>query len=165
MMKISDNKKLNIVFVLFFFLFLPSCSVLSSISFNPDGRSDLEYKTFNLVNEYRESQSLEPLEWNSDIAENARQHSRNMAKGYSDFGHDGFSARVEKIKETMEVTSAAENVAYNYGYGEPAMTAVNGWIDSDGHRRNMEGDFTLTGIGAVSNDSGKIYFTQIFVKE
>ena len=45
-----------------------------------------------------------------------------------------------------------------------ARLVVEGWIASAGHRQNIEGDFTLTGIGAAAGRDGTRYFTQIFVK-
>jgi uncharacterized protein YkwD len=35
---------------------------------------------------------------------------------------------------------------------------------SSGHRRNIQGDFTLTGVGAATSRRGEIFLTQIFVK-
>ncbi|HEY8392853.1 MAG TPA: CAP domain-containing protein [Capillibacterium sp.] len=58
--------------------------------------------------------------------------------------------------------SAAENVAYN-NYSDPAMAAVEGWSASEGHRRNIEGHFDLTGIGVFQNEQGYYYFTQLFL--
>jgi uncharacterized protein YkwD len=41
------------------------------------------------------------------------------------------------------------------------MQAVDGWIKSDGHRKNMEGQFLiLTGTG-LRNAKGEYYFTQL----
>jgi uncharacterized protein YkwD len=84
-----------------------------------------------------------------------------MAKGNVSFGHDGFSQRVKAIG--IPYKKAAENVAFNQGYTDPATVAVKGWIKSDGHRKNMEGDFDLTGIGIAQNARGEYFFTQIFV--
>jgi uncharacterized protein YkwD len=45
-----------------------------------------------------------------------------------------------------------------------AKEAVEGWLQSPGHKRNIEGNFTLTGIGWAKDKRGMIYFTQIFTK-
>jgi uncharacterized protein YkwD len=45
-----------------------------------------------------------------------------------------------------------------------AKEVVEGWLNSPGHKRNIEGDFTLTGIGVAKNNKGIIYYTQIFTK-
>jgi uncharacterized protein YkwD len=45
-----------------------------------------------------------------------------------------------------------------------AREVVDGWLRSPGHRRNIEGDFRLTGIGVATARNGMVYFTQIFIK-
>jgi uncharacterized protein YkwD len=44
-----------------------------------------------------------------------------------------------------------------------AQQAVNGWIKSPGHRKNLVGHFNLCGIGVYKSNSGTVYLTQIFV--
>jgi uncharacterized protein YkwD len=41
-------------------------------------------------------------------------------------------------------------------------TAVNGWIDSPGHRKNLLARHTHCGIGVYCNDAGAYYSTQLF---
>jgi len=41
---------------------------------------------------------------------------------------------------------------------------VQGWLKSPGHRKNIKGDFDVTGIGVSKNAQGDYYFTQIFIK-
>ena len=117
------------------------------------------------INEYRVSKNLAPLKLNPLISEQAKIHSQDMAQGIVEFGHAGFEDRVEAIKETISYRSAAENVAYNMGHQNPVDRAVAGWIDSDGHRKNIEGNYNLTGMGVAVNPEGEYYFTQIFILE
>ncbi len=98
------------------------------------------------------------------ICEQSRLHSQAMASGQVPFSHNGFEARVKAIGESIPYRSAAENVAYNQGYSNPDQQAVEGWIKSPGHRKNMEGQFDVTGIGITKNAKGEYYFTQIFIK-
>lgn len=116
------------------------------------------------VNEYRASQGLAPLEFNTLISEQAKIHSENMAQQTVDFSHEGFQDRIEALKDNISYSGAAENIAYNMGYGDPATRAVSGWIESDGHRQNMTGNYNLTGIGVAVNQEGEYYFTQIFIR-
>ena len=46
-----------------------------------------------------------------------------------------------------------------------AGEVVNMWLNSPGHKRNIEGNFTLTGIGIAEADNGYLYFTQIFLRK
>jgi uncharacterized protein YkwD len=82
-----------------------------------------------------------------------------MAKGVVPIGHAGFSERHAKVP--FFVRSFAENVAYNYGMADPVEIAVNGWINSPGHRKNLLSNTNLCGI-AVYCLAGRYYFTQLF---
>ena len=121
--------------------------------------------THQEVNKYRASLNLAPLKFNDLISDRAKIHSQNMAQGKVEFSHDGFQGRVAALQNTIDYRGAAENVAYNMGHKDPVATAVKGWIKSDGHRKNMEGNYNLTGIGVAINPQGEYYFTQIFILE
>lgn len=116
------------------------------------------------INQYRRSQKLPPLTLDSNISKQARLHSQAMATGRLPFGHGGFEERVRAIAQSIPYRQAAENVAYNQGYSDPATQAVQGWLKSPGHLENIEGDFDVTGIGVSKNAKGDYYFTQIFIK-
>ncbi|MGK7938795.1 MAG: CAP domain-containing protein [Crocosphaera sp.] len=123
----------------------------------------LEQEINRKVNQYRISKNLQPLQLNAEISYVARQHSRNMANKTATFSHDGFDNRAEAVGKTIPYRSFAENLAYLKGYTELADVAVKGWINSPGHRKNMEGDFNLTGVGIAKNSEGEYYFTQLFL--
>lgn len=128
------------------------------------GIAEVEARVHTLINQYRNDKGLPPLALSDIITTQARQHSRNMADGTVTFSHDGFPQRVDAIKTQIDVAGAGENVAMNSGYTDAAKVAVDGWIKSDGHRANIEGDYNLTGIGVSQSASGAYYLTQIFVK-
>ncbi len=86
-----------------------------------------------------------------------------MANGSVPFGHQGFSDRAEGLRASMSVSYAGENVAYNKNL-EPVESAVTGWLNSPGHRKNIEvPEFAKTGIGVIKGSDGSYYLTQIFV--
>ena len=116
------------------------------------------------VNEFRQAQGRQPLRLNPVISAQARQHSAQMARKGSAISHAGFEDRLKKIGEKLPYRAGAENVAASIGYENPARTAVEGWKTSPGHRKNMLGDFTLTGIGIAQSEQGKYFITQIFLK-
>ncbi|MHC5765131.1 MAG: CAP domain-containing protein [Nostoc sp.] len=122
----------------------------------------LEQSIFNQINNYRVSQGLPALTRNSAIDNQVRLHSKNMANGTVPFGHNGFSARLNATG--VSYRGAAENVAYNQGYGDSATVAVQGWLKSPGHLANIRGNYNLTGIGVAKNSQGVIYFTQMFIR-
>lgn len=128
------------------------------------GIAEIEARVHLLVNQYRVDKGLAPLALSDVITTQARGHSRNMADGTVPFSHDGFQQRVDEIKKQISIAGAGENVAMNSGYSDPARTAVDGWIKSDGHRANIEGDYNLTGIGVAQSSAGAYYITHIFAK-
>ena len=129
------------------------------------GIAEVEARVQLLINQHRADKGLAPLALSDVITAQARQHSRNMAEGTVPFSHDGFAQRVEEIRKKIDIGAAGENVAMNSGYSDPARVAVDGWIKSDGHRGNIEGDYDLTGIGVAQSAAGAYYLTQIFVKK
>lgn len=162
-----------LAFVLSFLLFLGSCNndddsvAPDDNTENPDGQSEAEryeQQAFDLVNAYRQEKGLPALENSDVIRDECRAHSQDMADGTVEFGHDGFQRRVNNISLSISLSSAGENVAWNKGHSDPAQTAVDGWINSQGHRENMEGDYTHAGMGVSINEEGEVYFTQIFIK-
>lgn len=52
-------------------------------------------------------------------------------------------------------SAAAENVAYGYAVAD----VTTGWMNSEGHRKNILGDYNSIGIGVKDG-----YYTQVFAK-
>jgi uncharacterized protein YkwD len=123
----------------------------------------MEQSILQQINQYRQKKKLPLLATNSVITQQARQHSQEMARSRV-MSHDGFNTRVANIGRSIAYRSAAENVAYNIGYSTPERQAVVGWLNSAGHRQNIEGSYNLTGIGVAKNARGEYYFTQIFIR-
>ena len=114
------------------------------------------------VNAYREKRHLSPLKMNNVISQEAEKHSRDMASHAMSFGHDGFNDRIKRLyQQIKECRSGAENIAY---YKISAQVLVDKWVSSPGHRRNIEGNYNLTGIGIAHDKKGWAYYTQIFLR-
>lgn len=114
------------------------------------------------VNEYRQKHGLSLLKMDNKIIKEAKNHSIDMANHTMPFGHKYFNSRVDRLHARIKNSNAAaENVAYNY---KDAQDVVKNWLRSPGHRRNIEGNYNLTGIGIARDSKGKIYFTQIFLR-
>ncbi|MBW4540998.1 MAG: CAP domain-containing protein [Myxacorys chilensis ATA2-1-KO14] len=152
----------------------------------------IEQDIFQQINGYRAKRGLKALTWDAQLAKKAREHSKEMANKVIPMGHAGFENRVKGIQKTIQKAvifpvedsvdqnsdervkntvkrgfyrAAAENVAYNMGYDNPGAKAVQGWLTSSGHRHNIEGQYTVTGVGVSKNVKGEYYFTQIFIKQ
>jgi len=119
----------------------------------------METSILQFVNEDRKKHGLSPLMINTLESELALKHSQDMAKGKVKFGHDGFNKRAKAIQKELGSLAIGENVASG---PLTAREVVDGWLKSPGHKKNIEGNFTLTGIGYARDKKGDIYFTQIF---
>lgn len=129
---------------------------------SPESPSSVVAGIFRYVNEHRQSLSLQPLKINEEANRQAYLHSRNMATGKTPFSHDGFEQRIASIKKTTGwITASAENAAYGK---LSAREVVKGWLNSPGHKKNIEGNYQYTGIGIYQDRKGVTYFTQIFFR-
>ena len=125
----------------------------------------VEKEAFALVNQYRKSSQLPLLTWDEKIARVACGHSKDMATGEVDFGHDGFRERVSDLKSIMAgYRGAGENVFMSSDLSEVARQAVAIWLHSPHHLENIRGDYNYSGMGVWQDKDGTIYFTQIFMK-
>jgi uncharacterized protein YkwD len=158
---------MRIIYWLFFWVLSSTAASLRLVALPPSApppapTASMSRQILVFVNEYRRSRGLPALQPNSFISSVALGHSRDMLTGKSPFGHDGFRERINRISGRLgKLHVAAENVASG---PMSAREVVDGWLHSPGHRRNIEGDFRLTGIGVATRSDGMIYFTQIFVR-
>ncbi len=124
----------------------------------------IEREVLVRVNRFRKSEGLSALAPDARVAEIARDHSRAMAAGRTGFGHGGFKGRTRAVASKLPYKRVAENVSrHSRDPREVPAVAVERWIDSRGHRRNIEGPFAVTGVGAALGPDGSVYLTQLFV--
>lgn len=123
--------------------------------------NDSELETMKLINDYRVSVGLNALEPINHISAKCEEHNNYMIeKNVVD--HNDFVARSENITKVLGAKKVGENVAYNYKTSEAALKA---WLDSPGHKGNIEGNFTHFGIAVtIDAKTGKKYYTNIFVR-
>ncbi|WP_181348942.1 CAP domain-containing protein [Thalassobacillus sp. CUG 92003] len=117
-----------------------------------------EQQIMTITNKIRERHSKSKLEWSKLAANVAYAHSKDM-KSENYFSHhsqngDGLKERLEK--GDVHYVRAGENIAAQY---IDAAAAVNGWLNSEGHREALlDGAYTHLGVG-VHRD----YYTQNFL--
>jgi uncharacterized protein YkwD len=122
----------------------------------------LERDILGLVNDYRKTKKLPPLQNNAAMEYQARRHSMDMGTHRVPFGHQGFSFRMKYVIDKVPgSTQVGENIAYG---NLSAKAVVSGWINSPEHRKNMEGNFKYSGIGVTRNMQNQLYYTQLFAK-
>lgn len=165
----------RLLIVLSFFAFIQACTApepakkstpsASTTTKAPEPESSsiapaVERDVLHFINKHRESKGLAPLTFNATVAALARKHSTDMASKKVPFGHQGLTNRTRSITTQMKsVTVVSENVARG---AITAEQAVNLWLKSPGHKKNIEGNFKYTGIGVARDKRSQLYFTQIF---
>jgi uncharacterized protein YkwD len=127
-------------------------------------RPDLASQVVTLINRYRASKGLRQLGVSSSLTASSTWKSLHMA-GYRYFAHDDPSppagrSAFQRAKDCgFNGNAWGENIAWGY---PTAQSVVNGWLNSPGHRANIESaSFTSTGVGAA-NSGGRLYWTQSF---
>jgi len=125
-----------------------------------DSYSEMEAQVLKLVNQHRKTIGLNELQFNEAINTEALKHSKNMASGIVPFSHDGFDGRADRLLSRLDGNAIAENVASGQTDAESALEC---WLESKGHKQNIEGNYNLTGIGIALGKYGDLYFTQIFL--
>lgn len=121
----------------------------------------IELEILNLINDHRSSLGLSPLGDMKVVKSVAYTHTDYMVDK-NVVSHDNFFKRSTYLKENAGAQKVSENVAYGY---TSAQSVVNAWIKSEGHKANIEGDFTNFDISAEQNADGKWYYTNIFIKK
>lgn len=120
----------------------------------------METDVLNAVNDYRLSIGLNALSKVDEITFQADDHTMYMSSNEV-VNHNNFNVRYSNLVTGVGAKSVAENVAFGYSNADAVVKA---WIKSDGHRENIEGDFTHFGIAIDQDKNGKNYFTNIFIR-
>ena len=165
--------KSNLLTVVLLCLVMTSCSK-EDINENEQARYEIDLnlvhqndeqmasRILELVNDHRNSIGLTPLQMdNMYAAAFAVDHTNHMI-AVEKLSHDNFGYRSNAIKYHDDAEDVGENVAYGY---DTAETVVNAWLNSPGHKANMEGDYTHSGFGVKKSSKGRTYFTQLFYKK
>lgn len=133
----------------------------------PSDATEIEKRAFEATNAVRRENGLPPLAWDSDLCQMARTHSEKMARqGF--FSHetpDGL-----RLKDRARAAGIShfqllgENIACNQGFDDPGVFAVERWMLSPGHRRNiLNARFQRSAIGVFVAPDGTVYLTQDFM--
>jgi uncharacterized protein YkwD len=151
------------VWVAIVFLAVVLCGSVSANAQGTRSYDNLSDEILKYINEYRAEKGLGPLKNDPTVCKGAEVHSRDMATHRVPFGHDGFDERMAKI---TSLVSPANGWAENVAYGPlNAKEVVDMWLNSPGHKKNIEGNYNTCGIGIVRSNDGALYFTHIFVNK
>ncbi len=158
--KLMKSTFLKYSIVLFILFSVASCSEDDSSEINETAQSGITNEIFKRVNEHRESIGLSQLVRDASADKLAVEHTQYMVFKNT-ASHDNFKKRSNTLRASENATGISENVAYGF---PTAKSVVYTWLKSTGHKKNIEGDYTKTGIAAFKNSNNKYYFTQIFYK-
>ncbi|WP_228530322.1 CAP domain-containing protein [Tamlana sp. I1] len=131
------------------------------INIVPTETKVIEIEVLDLINAHRASLGLNTLEVMDLIKSVAYTHTDYMV-GNNVVSHDHFFTRSNYLKSYAGAQKVSENVAYGFSTAEGV---VNAWLNSEGHKANLEGDFTNFDLSAEKNDQGRWFFTNIFIKK
>lgn len=125
---------------------------------------NLENEVITLVNQERTNAGLSTLTKNNELTNIARIKSNDFIEN-NYFSHTSptYGTPFEMLKNYgISYSAAAENIAS----GQPTATEVmNSWMSSSGHRANILSDtYNQIGVGVARDSDGKLYWTQLFIK-
>ncbi len=113
----------------------------------------MENQVLQLTNNERQKAGCGPLRTNSALARAAEDHAADMVDNHY-FDHNSQDGRspFDRMKTAgFKGGSMAENIAVGYS---SAAAVVKGWMNSEGHRKNMLNcSYSMIGIGY---DSGQV---------
>ncbi|HWO97167.1 MAG TPA: CAP domain-containing protein [Bacillus sp. (in: firmicutes)] len=124
--------------------------------------SEFEKKVVELVNQERQKQGLSALQLDTKLSDVAREKSKDMMnKNYFSHTSPTYGSPFDMMKQFgIDYRTAGENIAKGQQTPEEVM---NGWMNSDGHRKNiLSPNFTHIGVGYVEG-GGSTYWTQMFI--
>jgi uncharacterized protein YkwD len=125
----------------------------------------MESETERAVNRMRLQHGLPALVPSTALTGVARAHSDDMVRRrYFDHRDPDGLKPADRVKAAgVPASRVSENLAMNAGVDDPVTRAVDGWMESPGHRRNiLDPQVTHTGVGIAEDDEGGYTFTQVF---
>lgn len=155
---------------------MPMALVFTLVSCSNDSSEDLavdatlvtnynsstdEVELARIINQYRVSNGKNTLEIVNHISYKSQEHNLYMIQN-NVVNHDYFESRANNIMQVLGAVRVGENIAYNYSTPNAALHA---WLNSPGHKENLDGDYTHFGISiSINPTNGKKYYTNMFMK-
>jgi uncharacterized protein YkwD len=120
-------------------------------------------EVLKLHNRARAKAELPPLTLDPKLTAAAKRHALDMAENdkMSHEGSDGSSPQKRIEAAGYKGRATAENVAFGI---RTAAGAVQGWLDSPPHKKNLLGDYQDVGIAVARSDDGTPYWCVDFGK-
>lgn len=165
------TKLLSLILPIVLVFSLTSCSSDSSDDATSGGDKTLvtnynysgeESQLADLINDYRVSNGMNALQIINHISYKSEEHNEYMIE-HNVVNHDYFEARSNNIIQVLGAVKVGENIAFNFSTPNSALHA---WLNSPGHKANLDGDYTHFGISiSIDPATGKKYYTNMFMKK
>lgn len=126
----------------------------------PTEQERLEAEVVELTNAERAAAGCGAVKVDDRLAAAARGHSEDMAeRDFFDHTNPDGEDPWDRARAAGYDWAASENIAWGY---RTAEEVVDGWMNSDGHRRNLlDCDVVAIGVGVADSSRGP-YWTQMF---
>lgn len=123
--------------------------------------NNFEQRVVELTNVERAKQGLPALKMDNELSKVAKLKSQDIqSKGYFDHNSPTYGSPFDMMRQFgISYRSAGENIAKGQRTPE---AVVNAWMNSEGHRKNILGNFTHIGVGYIENGS---VWTQMFISK
>jgi uncharacterized protein YkwD len=128
--------------------------------------AQMEASVRQRINEVRQKNGLNPLQNNEKLARVARNYSQKMAREnfFSHVSPDGSTLAKRVRAGGISYWMVGENLFKSVNAPQPVPLAVEGWMNSPGHRANiLQAEYAETGIG-VWRQGKTYYITQLFLR-
>lgn len=134
----------------------PATTATTAAPLSPSG---YQQEVLRLVNIEREKAGKQPLSADINLTKAAQVRAREIADTFSHSRPDGRDCFTAMKEAGVSYRAAGENIAM--GQKTPAQV-VEGWMNSDGHRRNILSDsFGRLGVGYYV-ENGRAHWVQMF---
>mgnify|MGYP006116158831 FL=1 len=138
---------------------LSAVMLLASVTAATAGMSRIEYNSAKLVNVERRDAGLSTVKRQACLQRHADVHaSRMAAKGKI---YHRTSSALRTVMKRCQLTSIAENLAS--GTRMTSISAVDAWMGSTGHRRNLlNPSYNRIGAAYANGDNSQRYWIQLY---
>lgn len=128
--------------------------------------AEMEQQIWQQINAIRKQQGLSELRYNETLASVARKYSEKMAERnfFAHVSPDGDSVADRVRAAKVFYWMVGENLFRSANIPQPVPAAVEGWMNSPGHRANiLRSEYRETGIG-VWRVGNSYWVTQVFLR-
>lgn len=136
-------------------IYLDDEALAAADSYGDTGLASEAIIACNIINEYREDNGLETLDWDVNLQSVSDVRAKEASRNFSHTRPDG--SNWNTVNSQIQ---GGENLAFGFN---SADAVVDAWMDSPSHRDNiLYDDFTKVAISIYEDSCGVLYWAQEF---